>query len=295
MTSAEELLTDVQTLRRRARRDRRASAFPLLLFGVLILAAPLCYVPAEPVVLDFTSGVWYLAGIPEGPFPAFFGIGPFVAVKYPGLIGWYWFLMIVVGLVATAWWYRRRALRIGVETDTRAYLISAGAALAGFLLGVPVLNELVPARNTLYSTPSTNLPILFGSAAAAAVVLFWATRRDRADIPRAAGLLVGLLLATVAFAALGVYLISGFSALLIVAAGMLVLAWLERSVLLGSIGVVFGAAALLANLYNIENVFYRLGWIPVQPQLLVLQRLLLPALVLLAGAAIVALSGRSAR
>ncbi|HEV8561492.1 MAG TPA: hypothetical protein VGR06_34665 [Actinophytocola sp.] len=295
MTSAEELLTDVQTLRRRARRDRRASAFPLLLFGVLILAAPLCYVPMEPVELDFTSGVWYMDQIPEGPFPAFFGIGPFVAVKYPGLIGWYWFLVIVVGFVATAWWYRRRALRIGVETDTRAYLVSAGAALAGFLLGVPLLKELVPARNTLYSTPSTNLPILFGSAAVAAVVLFWATRRDRADILRAAGLLLGLLLATVAFAALGVYLIYGFSALLIVAAGLLVLAWLERSVLLGGIGVVFGAAALLANLYDIENLFYLLGWIPDQPQPLVLQQLLLPALVLLAGSAIVALSGRSAR
>ncbi|MFL6143493.1 MAG: hypothetical protein ACJ72N_16705 [Labedaea sp.] len=290
--SAEELLADVRTLRHQARRDRRASAFPLLLFGVLILLAPLCYVPIEWPPFGENGVVFYT--LYPGAFPLFNGVGSFSDVKYPNLISWYWFLAIVGGFAATAWWYRRRALRVGVETDTTAYLVAAGAALAGFVLGVPLLDELVPARTALYSTPAVNLPILIGAAAAAAAVLFWCTRPRRGAIPRAGGLFAGVLLAMVAFSALGVYLIYGFAALLVIAAGLLALAWLERNVLLGGIGVAFGAAALLANLANLDNVLYRLGWTPDALQLLVFGQLLLPAAVLIAGAGVVALTGRSA-
>jgi hypothetical protein len=175
-------------------------------------------------------------------------------------------------------------------------LVSAGAALAGFLLGVPLLKELVPARNTLYSTPSTNLPILFGSAAAAAVVLFWATRRVRAAALRAVGLFLGVLLATVAFAALGVYLIYGFSALLIVAAGLLVLAWLERSVLLGVTGLLFTATAVVANVLEVADKIFPPDWLyGDSPQNMALRNLLPSAVVLLAGGIVSALSGRFAR
>lgn len=290
--TADELLADVRTLRTRARRDRRASAAPLLLFGTLTLLAPVCYLPAPPVLLPTEDGrlaqVWY--NTDPGPFPLFHGIGPYVSVRYPGLVGWYWFLTIVLGFVATAWWYRRRAMRVGVETDTRAHLVAAGSALAGFLLGVPLLNELVPARNTLYSTPSVNLPILVGCAVVSGVVLFWAFRQS--GWLRAVGLFVGVLLATVAFAAVGVYLIYGFSALLIIAAGLLVLAWLERSMLLGVIAVSYGAAALVANLADLNNMFYRAGLHPDQLQVLVFQQLLLPGIVLLVGSLIIGVTSR---
>jgi hypothetical protein len=292
MTEAEELLTDVHTLRRRVRRDRRAAAFPLLLFGALILLAPLCYVPLEP----FPGGQGGFVIIDEGPFPLFFGIGPFVEVKYPGLIGWYWFLSIVLGFTATAWWYRRRAVRVGVETDTRAYLVAAGAAFTGFVIGVPLLRFLVPARNTLYSTPSTNLPILFGSAALAAAILFWCTRKTRSDLERAVGLFFGLLLATVAFAALGVYLIYGFAALLIIAAGLLTLAWLERSVLLAVTGLVFTAASVIANVLEVGEKLFPEDWYSGSTmQVVVLRNLLLPGVVLIVGGIVAAVSGRTSR
>lgn len=288
MTEVEKLLADVQALRRQARRDRRATAFPLLLFGALILIAPLCYVDQDPVPVDQGFTIQ-----DEGPFPLFFGIGPFGDVKYPNLIGWYWFLTVLLGFAATAWWYRRRAARIGVETDTRAYLVAAGAGLTGFLIGVPLLEFLVSARNTLYSTPSTNLPILFGSAVASATVLLWCTRRTRREVERAAGLFVGVLLATVTFAALGVYLIYGFAALLIIAAGLLTLAWLERSPLLAVTGLVFSAVSVVANLT--EQTFPADWYSASSMQVFVLRNLLLPGVVLLVGGATAVLSGRFAR
>ena len=48
----------------------------------------------------------------------------------------------------------------------------------------------------------------------------------------------------------------------IIAAGLWVLAWAERSRALTVIAAVYTATALLASLYNIENVLFRLGWSP---------------------------------
>jgi hypothetical protein len=289
-TKAEELLADVRTLRLGVRRDRRASAFPLLLFGALILAAPLCYAPIE-----LRREIWTRYPVRDsGPFPQFFRPDPFRPVEYPGLIGWYWFLTIVGGFVATVWWYRRRAMRIGVETDTGAYLTASGAALAGFLLGVPVLNELVPGH-ALYSTPTANLPLLFGATVAAGVVLYWCTRSNRTRVQRTAGLFAGVLLAMLSFAAFGVYLrTSGYAALLVIAAGLLALAWLERNALLAAIGLVFGGVALTVNLYHVQNLFARFGWTAElgQAQVVAVQALVLPGLVLVVGGLVIAVTGR---
>jgi hypothetical protein len=288
-TSAEELLADVRTLRRRTRRDRRASAFPLLLFGLLILLAPLCYAPRELPPPDPSMPAYSFTTVDFGPFPMF--IGYFLEPKYPGLVGWYWFLIIVLGFVATAWWYRKRALRIGVETDSRGYLVAAGAALAGFLVGQPLLEYFVRVRGTLYSTPDVNLPIMIVSAVVAAPVLYWATRRSRGRVERAIGVFVGMVLATVAFSALGIYMIYGFSGLLVIAAALLAMAWLERSVLLGIIGLAFGGASLLANLYDSGDLFWSTG----SQQEYVLQLLILPAAVLIVGGIVVGLAGLGAR
>jgi hypothetical protein len=111
MTDAEVLLADVQALRRKARRDRRASAFPLFLFGGLILLAPICYLP-DRIPIEFLEQYLTYTYYP-GPFPLFSGL--FGHLRYPGLVGWYWLLTIVLGFVATAWWYRRRAMRVGVD------------------------------------------------------------------------------------------------------------------------------------------------------------------------------------
>jgi hypothetical protein len=82
--------------------------------------------------------------------------------------------------------------------------------------------------------------------------------------------------------------VRGTFAFLIIAAGLWVLAWAERSRALAITAVVYTAAALLASLYNVENILFRLGWNsgPGDMPLTVLPGVLLPAAVLLiAGAA----------
>ncbi len=51
----------------------------------------------------------------------------------------------------------------------------------------------------------------------------------------------------------------GLTPLLTVAVGILVLAWTERSASLAVFAVGFVGLVLVADLYNIENVFYRVG------------------------------------
>ncbi len=79
----------------------------------------------------------------------------------------------------------------------------------------------------------------------------------------------------------------GTFAFIIIAVGLWVLARAERSRALAVIALVYTGAALLASLYDVENILFYLGWIPRSPfgwQLMsVLPGVLLPALVLLAA------------
>ncbi len=90
--------------------------------------------------------------------------------------------------------------------------------------------------------------------------------------------------------------VRGTFAFLIIAAGLWALAWAERSRALAVIALVYTGAALLASLYNVENLLFYLGWFPRSPfawQLSVLPGVLLPAAVLLAtGAAAFAVQRR---
>ncbi len=282
---AATLLSELTALRHRARSDRHGYAFPLFLFGGLILLAPLLYTAAA-------EGQFEEVGVLGRVFRTNAGQDP----ASPTLIAWYWLATLVLGTLATAWWYRRRAGRTGVETDTRAFLVGAGAAFAGFFLGVYLLGEVAA---ELYSSWLVNVPLILGSVAAAGVVTFWSTRPDRPATDRTAGMFVAAVFAAVAFAAIGVYA-NTFSALYVIAVGLLVLAWLERSVLLGVTGVLFTLTAIPAtmsiNLFGMhvdaEAVFYHLGFRASGLQVRVLQTLVVPATVLLIAGVVAALSRR---
>jgi hypothetical protein len=71
----------------------------------------------------------------------------------------------------------------------------------------------------------------------------------------------------------------------IIAVGLWVLSWAERSRALALIAAVYTASALLSSLYNVENVLFRLGWNPSGREwsLTSLPNVLLPAIVLLAA------------
>jgi hypothetical protein len=85
----------------------------------------------------------------------------------------------------------------------------------------------------------------------------------------------------------GDLVVRGTFPFVIIAAGLWVLAWAERSRALTVIAAAYTATALLASLYNIENVLFQLGWNPTGNDwsLTSLPNVLLPALVLLATGA----------
>lgn len=85
----------------------------------------------------------------------------------------------------------------------------------------------------------------------------------------------------------GDLVVRGTFPFIIIAAGLWALAWAERSRALAAIAAVYSGAALLASLYNVENLLFRLGWNPGPGDwdLTSLPNVLLPALVLLAAGA----------
>jgi hypothetical protein len=82
----------------------------------------------------------------------------------------------------------------------------------------------------------------------------------------------------------GDLLVRGTFPLVLIGIGLWVLAWAERSVGLIVIAAIYLALSLVASLYDIENVFYRLGW-NLSPQASGLPNVVLPALVLLLSGA----------
>lgn len=213
---AEQLLGELDSLRRRTRSGRHAYWLPLVLYGVLICAAAPLYVQQND---PRGNGVH----TPPGP-----------AVQLPGLGGWadgyiaiYWLFALVAGFWLTALWYQRRGRQSGLLTSARGFVIA-------------------------------------GAAVTAAIILLSA-------VPPAARLWPGDLV------------FRGYFPLFVIAVGLLALAWAERSWGLIATTVVFIGAALLSNLYDVENLVFRLGWDPAPGQwgLTVLPDALLPAVVLL--------------
>ena len=113
--SAEELLADTLRLRRRARSDRHAYLFPLLFFGLAIVGSAPLYV--EHVDLQYGEDPNSLYSI--GPDP-----------RLPT----YWTVVLLGGALVTAWWYRRRGRRIGIEGRIGAALAAAALVIIVYLV-----------------------------------------------------------------------------------------------------------------------------------------------------------------
>lgn len=289
-TTSENLLTELGELRRRTRADRHGYAFTLLLFGVLILAAPLVYAPAGDDLYDIDK--FDPKPVGDNPLVQIFRATAGPDPAHPTLVACYWLLVLVLGFGATAWWYRRRAARVGVATDIRGLIVAGMAAFAGFLLSTFVFSRYAL---SLYGAWQVNLALMFGSLVVAVLVLW------RLEGPLA--VFLAAVFGTVTFSSIAVYTNKGFSALLVIAGGLLVLAWLERSVLLGVVSVLFTlvsvpSTAMIATpeiRLEPESWFWHLGWTydPGNLRVLVLHQLLLPAAVLLVGGTISAVKERT--
>jgi hypothetical protein len=226
------VLQEVGALRRRTRADRHAYWFPLVLFGVLTVAALPLYV--ERLRCD-SSGLCFSGGGPGQR--ALFAMGGLV-LGMDALVGWYWLVALLVGGLATVWWYRWRAGRRGVQGRVGVALL-VGLVTLGALLG-GTMGWLLPAATATAS-------------------------------------------------------LHGTSAFLVIAVGFLGLAGLERSRWLAVVAVCYAVAAGLAVFYDLENVASRVGWDAYDTRYRYWPNVLVPALVLLLGGGVAALTAARRR
>ncbi|CAL9442602.1 hypothetical protein SUDANB95_02264 [Actinosynnema sp. ALI-1.44] len=222
-----DVLDGLSALRRRVRGDRSGYWLPFLLFGLVVAGAVPWYLP-EPCAGECT---WSSAEL-----PAFWhwlhptGQASGLAGHLPSLgRDLYWMVGLTIGFLVTVWWYRWRAGKVGVETSTRLYAQVTLFVLAFPLLGVPVLTELFFNR---LGWPVALAALVVGVVAVTLV----AKRKLRTAVAVLALILVGHLVT-----------VFPFGHLLVVAVGVLGLAWVERSALCTTFAVLFGVWALFVN------------------------------------------------
>jgi hypothetical protein len=228
------LLAEMRALRRRARTERHAYWFPLVLFGLLTCASvPFYVLPDQP-----PGDTGAISGGPSMPI-----LGGDAGFTIQRFLGYYWLAALLGGLLLTLLWYRRNARRVGLATPARGYLVTT-AVLTVLALVIPPLTQV---RSPHWLSWLQHLHVLWP----------------------------------------GDLVLRGTFPFVIIAAGLWVLAWAERSRALTVIAAVYTGTALLASLYDIENVLFRLGWNPSGGdwRLTSLPNVLLPAIVLLAAGA----------
>ena len=225
---AKAWIDDVSELRSRTRRARRGLWFPLILFGLVILASTPLYVnptitptaafltpdvPSSPSTFTGNGGDSGLLGFSPG---GMFSFSPLMVTVF-------WLVAGPLGYVLTAGFYLLQARRRGVATSIRAYVLT-GLGLFALLVAI--------------STPLIPVPVH------------------------------------------GNLLVRGLTPLLAVALGLFVLARVERSWALLAFAVPFLALCVTANLYDMENVVYRLGLSSAGPEVNVI---VVGSVLLLAG------------
>ncbi|MEJ3745315.1 hypothetical protein WEI85_18725 [Actinomycetes bacterium KLBMP 9797] len=230
MTDEAHLLTDVRTLRLRARADRQGYGVPLLLSGLLTLGATPLYI--QPA--DATGPADQLTSQSPPDNPAVTGLGGDFLDRSAAL-GAYWLVALLFGYLATLAWYRWHAHRVGVATPVRPYLI---AGVIGIAIGV--------------AAPFVLEFLLINSNAPFGAVAPLATLSGRGLLPH-----------------------------LIIAAGLVVLARLERSRTLALLAAGFAVVVLLASAAVDTVSSYTFAIVAA-----------LPAAILLAGGAITLLRPR---
>jgi hypothetical protein len=210
----------------------------------------------------------------------------------------YWFPLVLFGLLIGA------SAPLYVAAAEPHFATSTGSAVRGGLppFGGPAVLGGMPVAGRSFYLGWYWLVALVGGYLLTLLWYRWHARRAGVQTAARGYLITGVVL-TVLAAALpplsqlvpgldrlwpGDLWIRGTFAFLIIAAGLWVLARAERSLALVITAAVYTGAALLASLYNVENILFRLGWNPrgAALSLTVLPGVLLPAAVLLAAGAV---------
>ena len=107
-----ELLGQVGELRRKVRADRDVHWFPLLVFGIAVLAAAPAYVVDLPDDLP-----------PDTVLPRPYGLS----------YAW-WFVVLPAGTLLTLVWYRWRGHRTGLQTPIGRSVVAGAGVLLAYLV-----------------------------------------------------------------------------------------------------------------------------------------------------------------
>ncbi|WP_086668534.1 hypothetical protein [Lentzea kentuckyensis] len=275
------LLNELGAMRKRARADRHGYWLPFLLFGLITLVSTPFYARrmcvesgVDPALVEPKPCAWSSSGMPwlyhwlhpTGQVmtsPVFMPASPSLAVDV------YWTVALLCGLLAVVWWYRWRAAQVGVETPTRIYTQVTIFLLALQVAGVPVLTELFFGR--------VGWQIALPVTVAVIVAATWWRRS------------VGFTVAVLAlFFLVHAVTFYPYGPLLVLAAGLAGLAYLERSAVCTITMAIFAATVLFVN----EAGRFSFYWPLAVEQY---ASTALPALVLLAGGIIGFVRRESAR
>jgi hypothetical protein len=201
--------------------------------------------PGRLLTIDGSGGSWWINPLVH------LGLKIEHEVLHPLALSLYWLAALALGLLATVWWYRWRAARVGVETSTSAYVQVAVSGLVVVLLGVPLGISLF----FEYSSIWPGVPITMVAMALLLGLAFLAlrARRWRPVLVPVALLLISIALTLLGLPDIGVDLgMGGMAQFVVIALGLLVLAWLERSALCTAIAVLFAVAVVVANNFPLD-------------------------------------------
>lgn len=233
------LLVELAAMRKRTRADRHGYWLPFLLFGLITLGATPFYAPklcvesgVDPELVEPRVCSWSSTDLPwlyHWLHPTGQMSGPVFGLHQPGIAAdLYWIVALLCGYLAVVWWYRWRAAQVGVETPTRLYAQVTIFMLVLPLIGVPALSELVFGR--------IGWQIALPVTIAVIVAATWRVRSVRFTLA------VLLLFGLAHFATVYPY-----GPMFVLAAGLIGLAYLERSTICTVTVAIFAATVLFVN------------------------------------------------
>lgn len=204
------VLDEIGRLRRLTRARVHGAAVPLVVFAALTLASALLYrhpffhVPPEGGDLDFGRDPYFIKGNGDG-----FSITPDPVSGYAGLYwaDWsaalsilFWLVVAPLCYAGCAYWYRRRAEKIGLALRWRPWLY-AGAGLMALNVLLLVLRQSGPdSRNDMIDHPPLTALSPLLAIALGLLGLAWVERSSGTGIT---AVLYGVLAASMSLYPLG--------------------------------------------------------------------------------------------
>lgn len=256
--------------------DRNGYWFPMLVFGVLIMLAPLVYQSSGQGAVNY---VWdpaigsapQISGIAFAPLQQFGTCDS--QLGDPMSVALYWFCVVMFGPLASTMWLHRRARRDGFTPQTGWHLLFATTTLALYVVLFPIiefasLHLLGDSVTTLGHDGVRRLQIVTVTTFVLGLVVAGGAALPLRSGRRLTGrrwLVAGLgLVVAITSAAVLEFLTylspkPSYGALLIIAIGLLALAVVERCVMCTTVAVTFTAAALVANVTGFRGAIRWLG------------------------------------